>query len=126
MPLHTEPEQAPSQDQLIQNNTEKDNYDTMKQKMMGVVAQHFRPEFINRIDEVVVIHSFDAQQIIEIAKIKIEGLRLRLKERNLDIELSDAALAKLAEVGFDPVFGARPLSERFKKTGRSFGATNYG
>jgi ATP-dependent Clp protease ATP-binding subunit ClpB len=101
--------------QLIQNNAGEGNYDKMKQEVMGVVAQHFRPEFINRIDEIVVFHSLDTQQIIEIAKIQIEGLRLRLKERNLDIELSDAALAKLAEVGFDPVFGARPLKRAIQK-----------
>jgi ATP-dependent Clp protease ATP-binding subunit ClpB len=101
--------------QLIQDNAGEDNYDTMKQKVMGVVMQYFRPEFINRIDEIVVFHSLDAQQIIEIAKIQIEGLRLRLKERNLDIELSDAALSKLAEVGFDPVFGARPLKRTIQK-----------
>jgi len=101
--------------QLIQDNAAEDNYDTMKQQVMGVVAQHFRPEFINRIDEIVVFHPLDTQQIIEIAKIQIEGLRLRLKERNLDIELSDAALTKLAEVGFDPVFGARPLKRAIQK-----------
>jgi ATP-dependent Clp protease ATP-binding subunit ClpB len=97
------------------NNVNKNSYETMKQQVMGVVAQHFRPEFINRIDEMVVFHSLDIQQIIEIAKIQIQGLRRRLQERDLDIELSEAALAKLAAVGFDPVFGARPLKRVIQK-----------
>jgi ATP-dependent Clp protease ATP-binding subunit ClpB len=97
------------------NNVNKNSYETMKQQVMGVVSQHFRPEFINRIDEMVVFHSLDHQQIIEIAKIQIQGLRRRLQERDLDIELSEAALAKLAAVGFDPVFGARPLKRVIQK-----------
>ena len=97
------------------NNGGKNSYDEMKQQVMGVVSQHFRPELINRIDEMVVFHSLDHQQIIEIAKIQIQGLRKRLQERDLDIELSDAALAKLAAVGFDPVFGARPLKRVIQK-----------
>jgi len=74
-----------------------------------VVQAHFRPEFINRLDDIVVFHPLDKAQIREIAKIQLRGLERRLAERGIRIELSDAALALLGNVGFDPVYGARPL-----------------
>jgi len=81
----------------------------MKASVMGVVQAHFRPEFINRLDDIVVFHPLDKAQIREIAKIQLRGLERRLAERGIGIELSDAALALLGNVGFDPVYGARPL-----------------
>ncbi|MFL6593576.1 MAG: ATP-dependent chaperone ClpB [Luteimonas sp.] len=84
-------------------------YMQMKASVMGVVQAHFRPEFINRLDDIVVFHPLDKAQIREIAKIQLRGLERRLAERGIGIELSDAALALLANVGFDPVYGARPL-----------------
>ncbi|HVI25776.1 MAG TPA: ATP-dependent chaperone ClpB [Xanthomonadaceae bacterium] len=84
-------------------------YVQMKAAVMGVVQAHFRPEFINRLDDIVVFHPLDKAQIREIAKIQLRGLEKRLAERGIAIELSDDALALLGNVGFDPVYGARPL-----------------
>ena len=84
-------------------------YTQMKAAVMGVVQAHFRPEFINRLDDIVVFHPLDKQQIKQIARIQMAGLEKRLAERGLRIELSDKALELLGDVGFDPVYGARPL-----------------
>ncbi|SDM54715.1 ATP-dependent Clp protease ATP-binding subunit ClpB [Franzmannia pantelleriensis] len=84
-------------------------YAQMKEMVMAVVADHFRPELINRIDEVVVFHALGQEQIQAIAGIQLERLRARLAEHELGLEVSDDAMAQLAVVGFDPVFGARPL-----------------
>jgi ATP-dependent Clp protease ATP-binding subunit ClpB len=84
-------------------------YYAMKSAVMEVVARHFRPEFINRIDEVVVFHPLAASQIKGIAEIQLSLLRKRLAERDLKLELGDDVMDRLAEAGFDPVYGARPL-----------------
>ncbi|HEX7348193.1 MAG TPA: ATP-dependent chaperone ClpB [Rhodanobacteraceae bacterium] len=84
-------------------------YTEMKAAVMGVVQTHFRPEFINRLDEIVVFHPLDKAQIREIARLQTNYLAKRLAERQIDIEISDAALTLLGNVGFDPVYGARPL-----------------
>ena len=84
-------------------------YATMKSAVMDVVVQHFRPEFLNRIDETVVFHPLDATQIRAIARIQIDGLVARLAERELTLKVTDAALDHLGRAGFDPVYGARPL-----------------
>ncbi|WP_290785460.1 ATP-dependent chaperone ClpB [Halomonas sp.] len=85
------------------------DYEQMKEMVMEVVGTHFRPELINRIDEVVVFHSLGQEQIQAIAAIQLERLRARLAEHGLGLEVSDAAMAQLAVVGFDPIYGARPL-----------------
>ncbi|SFI09934.1 ATP-dependent chaperone ClpB [Modicisalibacter xianhensis] len=85
------------------------DYTRMKDAVMEVVGAHFRPELINRIDEVVVFHALGQDQIQAIASIQLDRLRARLAERELKLEVSDDAMAQLAVVGFDPVFGARPL-----------------
>ncbi|MDT0618714.1 ATP-dependent chaperone ClpB [Salinisphaera sp. P385] len=95
--------------QLIQELAGEDEYDAMKESVMEVVGSHFRPEFINRIDETVVFHPLGREQIRSIARIQMQHLEARLAERDLRIDISDAALDKLAEAGFDPVYGARPL-----------------
>jgi len=95
--------------QQIQELSGESNYDAMKSAVMEIVGNHFRPEFINRVDELVVFHPLGREQIRSIATIQFEYLRERLKDRNLDIELTEAALDKLGEAGFDPVYGARPL-----------------
>ncbi|WP_106475597.1 ATP-dependent chaperone ClpB [Phytohalomonas tamaricis] len=87
----------------------EESYDKMKAAVMDVVSQHFRPELINRIDELVVFHPLGQEQIQHIASIQLDRLRTRLKERDMAIEISDDAMAQLAVVGFDPVYGARPL-----------------
>ena len=85
------------------------DYEAMKLAVMEVVASHFRPEFINRIDETVVFHALGKEHMQGIANIQLQRLRKRLAERDLGLDISPAALAQLVEVGYDPVFGARPL-----------------
>ncbi|MEM1438911.1 MAG: ATP-dependent chaperone ClpB [Pseudomonadota bacterium] len=93
----------------IQMLAEAADYDTMKSAVMDVVATHFRPEFINRIDDAVVFHALGREHIRKIVDIQLEDLRRRLAERELILDISDAALERLADAGFDPVYGARPL-----------------
>jgi ATP-dependent Clp protease ATP-binding subunit ClpB len=99
--------------QLIQEMMGKEGtlseYSAIKEAVMGVVGQHFRPEFINRIDEAVVFHPLGSAQIRSIAAIQTERVQQRLAERGITLKLSDAALDFLAQAGFDPVYGARPL-----------------
>jgi ATP-dependent Clp protease ATP-binding subunit ClpB len=90
-------------------------YTQMKAAVMGVVQAHFRPEFINRLDDIVVFHSLDKQQIKSIARIQMRGLEKRLAERGIRIELTDKAFDLLANVGFDPVYGARPLKRAIQQ-----------
>ncbi|KGM56578.1 protein disaggregation chaperone [Lysobacter arseniciresistens ZS79] len=104
--------------QMIQEMSDTDSpegYTQMKAAVMGVVQNHFRPEFINRLDDIVVFHPLAKAQIREIAKIQMTGLEKRLAERGLKLELSDAALALLGNVGFDPVYGARPLKRAIQQ-----------
>ena len=95
--------------QRIQELAGEANYAQMKSEVMDIVSQHFRPEFINRIDEVVVFHPLGREQIRSIVDIQIEGLRRRLADRNMSLTLTEQALDWLGEAGFDPVYGARPL-----------------
>ena len=95
--------------ELMGNSATRDDYAAIKEGVMTVVGQHFRPEFINRIDEAVVFKPLAAAQIRAIAGIQTAYLHKRLAERGIAISFSDAALAKLAEAGYDPVYGARPL-----------------
>ena len=101
--------------ELIQELAGEDNYEVMKQAVMEVVGNHFRPEFINRIDESVVFHPLGKAHIRSIAKIQLVALESRLKERDIKFNISDAALDKIGEVGFDPVYGARPLKRSIQK-----------
>jgi len=95
--------------QLIQEMAGEENYAKMKSAVMEIVGQHFRPEFINRVDEVVVFHPLGIEQIRAIVEIQVGYLRRRLAERDMHLELDDAATTLLGEAGFDPVYGARPL-----------------
>ncbi|MBP6797600.1 MAG: ATP-dependent chaperone ClpB [Luteimonas sp.] len=90
-------------------------YLQMKAAVMGVVQAHFRPEFINRLDDIVVFHPLDKAQIKSIARIQLRGLEKRLAERGLKIEVSDKAFDLLGNVGFDPVYGARPLKRAIQQ-----------
>jgi ATP-dependent Clp protease ATP-binding subunit ClpB len=101
--------------QQIQELAGEENYDRMKSAVMEVVGAHFRPEFINRIDEAVVFHPLGHEQIRSITTIQIGYLRQRLAERELGLELSEAALDRLGEAGFDPVYGARPLKRAIQQ-----------
>jgi ATP-dependent Clp protease ATP-binding subunit ClpB len=86
-----------------------DDYQVIKLAVMGEVKTYFRPEFINRIDEVVVFHALDEKNIRAIARIQLQYLESRLKKLEMSLEVTDAALDEIAQAGFDPVFGARPL-----------------
>ena len=94
--------------QMIQEMS-GDDYQVIKLAVMGEVKTHFRPEFINRIDEVVVFHALDEKHIKSIAQIQLQYLEARLAKLEIELQVSDAALTELAQAGFDPVFGARPL-----------------
>jgi ATP-dependent Clp protease ATP-binding subunit ClpB len=93
----------------IQSMTGAKQYEEIKQEVMRQVGQHFRPEFINRIDDSVVFHALTQAQIRVIATIQLNHLISRLKEKDLLLEMSELALDELGKVGFDPVYGARPL-----------------
>jgi ATP-dependent Clp protease ATP-binding subunit ClpB len=99
---------------LIQRLATEADYQTMKDQVMEIVAQHFRPEFINRVDETVVFHPLGREQIRRIADIQIDLLRRRLDERDMGLEVTPAALDHLGEAGFDPVYGARPLKRAIR------------
>jgi len=100
--------------QMIQAMVGQD-YEDVKEAVTGELKNHFRPEFLNRIDETVVFHSLDATHIANIAKIQLATLTARLAKMDLALEVSDAAVAELAKVGFDPVFGARPLKRAIQQ-----------
>jgi len=94
---------------VIQQMAGEEHYEEMKQSVMEIVGTHFRPEFINRVDDVVVFHPLAREQIKAIARIQTQYLSDRLREHDMGIRFTDAALDKLSEAGFDPVYGARPL-----------------
>lgn len=92
-----------------------ESYDDIKAEVMDSVGQHFRPEFVNRIDEIVVFHPLGMSQMAGIADIQLDRLRQRIQEREMDIELSADAMNKLVAVGYDPVYGARPLKRAIQQ-----------
>ncbi|MFT5924386.1 MAG: ATP-dependent Clp protease ATP-binding subunit ClpB [Paraglaciecola sp.] len=94
---------------IIQEVSGENNYRQMKGLVMAAVGEHFRPEFLNRVDDIVVFHPLGKEQIKAIAKIQLKSLKDRLVEKGYKLELSPAALDKIADAGFDPVYGARPL-----------------
>jgi len=100
--------------QMIQAMVGQD-YEDVKEAVTGELKNHFRPEFLNRIDETVVFHSLDASHIADIARIQLAVLKARLEHMELGLEVSEAAVAELAKVGFDPVFGARPLKRAIQQ-----------
>jgi len=100
--------------QMIQSMS-GDDYQVIKLAVMGEVKTHFRPEFVNRIDEIVVFHALDEKHIAGIARIQLRYLEKRMAKLDMGLEVSDAALALLAEAGFDPVFGARPLKRAIQE-----------
>jgi ATP-dependent Clp protease ATP-binding subunit ClpB len=100
----------------IQSMAGEENYEAMKAAVMATVGTYFRPEFINRIDETVVFHPLGQEEIRIIARIQLEHLVKRLAERDLTMEISAAALDELGQVGFDPVYGARPLKREIQQS----------
>ena len=90
-------------------------YEDIKEVVWAELKNHFRPEFLNRIDETVVFHGLDAKHIGEIARIQLQVLKARLEKMDLTLDVSEQALEELAKVGFDPVFGARPLKRAIQQ-----------
>jgi ATP-dependent Clp protease ATP-binding subunit ClpB len=100
---------------LIQEHHADMNYDEMKGMIMDILEKSFRPEFLNRIDETVVFHPLGKDQIKSIARIQLQSLEDRLTGMGYKAEISEALLAYLADVGFDPVYGARPLKRQIQQ-----------
>ena len=100
---------------VIQELAGADNYAQMKQSVMEIVGQHFRPEFINRVDEAVVFKPLSSENIRMIAGIQVQQLAKRLAARQLELVITDAALDRIGEAGFDPVYGARPLRREIQQ-----------
>ncbi|MCG7872092.1 MAG: ATP-dependent chaperone ClpB [Candidatus Thiodiazotropha lotti] len=101
--------------QIIQEMATEEQYDAMKASVMETVQQNFRPEFINRVDEIVVFHPLGAEQIRAIASIQVDYLRQRLADHEMVLSVTDAALDRLGQAGFDPVYGARPLKRAIRQ-----------
>ncbi|MEW8304311.1 MAG: ATP-dependent chaperone ClpB [Candidatus Thiodiazotropha sp.] len=101
--------------QAIQELTGEERYGEMKAAVMETVRQNFRPEFINRLDEIVVFHPLASEQIRAIARIQIDYLHKRLSEHDMGLVITDTALDRLGEAGFDPVYGARPLKRAIRQ-----------
>ncbi|MDG6897258.1 ATP-dependent chaperone ClpB [Actinobacillus delphinicola] len=99
---------------LIQGNKDL-SYDEMKELVMSVVSKHFRPEFINRIDETVVFHPLNQENIRQIAKIQLQRLAKRMLEHGYELEFTDAAVDFVGSVGYDPIYGARPLKRAIQQ-----------
>src|SRR6188768_651322 len=100
--------------QMIQQMSGQD-YQVVKMAVMGEVKSNFRPEFVNRIDEIVVFHALDEANIASIARVQLKELERRVRAIEMEIEISDAAVAELAKAGFDPVYGARPLKRAIQQ-----------
>ncbi|MFC7160587.1 AAA family ATPase, partial [Pseudidiomarina halophila] len=100
---------------VIQEKAHQQNYEEMKADVMEILQHHFRPEFLNRVDETVVFHPLAKSEIRAIAEIQLQRLYQRLADRDYQVELTDAALDHLAAAGFDPVFGARPLKRAIQQ-----------
>jgi ATP-dependent Clp protease ATP-binding subunit ClpB len=99
----------------IQEMHAESEYDAMKSAVLDMVSSHFRPEFINRIDDLIVFHPLEMDYVAAIAQIQIALLASRLTEQGVSLELADGVLVKLAEIGFDPVYGARPLKRAIQQ-----------
>ncbi|MCB1799492.1 MAG: AAA family ATPase, partial [Gammaproteobacteria bacterium] len=100
---------------IIQTLAGEERYEQMKVAVMEVVGQHFRPEFINRVDEAVVFHPLGREQIRAITEIQVGYLHQRLADRDMGLQVSRGALDRLGEAGFDPVYGARPLKRAIQQ-----------
>ena len=100
---------------VIQELSGEANYAKMKTAVMEIVGQHFRPEFINRVDDIVVFHPLGKDQLRSIVDIQLGYLRKRLADRDIELNLDRAAMDLLGEAGFDPVYGARPLKRAIQQ-----------
>jgi ATP-dependent Clp protease ATP-binding subunit ClpB len=101
--------------QMIQQ-MQGDDYQVIKLAVLGEVKTQFRPEFVNRIDEIVVFHALEEKHIKSIAKIQMASLEKRLAALEIRVDITDAALKEIASVGFDPLYGARPLKRAIQQS----------
>jgi ATP-dependent Clp protease ATP-binding subunit ClpB len=92
-----------------------ESYDRMKSAVLEELRRHFRPEFLNRVDEIIVFHALSEEHLKDIVEIQLAGLRKRLAERHIELELSDAARSFLVHSGYDPAYGARPLKRAIQR-----------
>jgi len=95
--------------------TQKQNYEKMREKMLGELKKTFRPEFINRVDEIIVFHELTEEQLKSIINLLVKDLQKRLADRELEIELTEGAKSWLVKVGYDPMYGARPLRRAIER-----------
>ena len=100
----------------FEGSTDADAYESMKAEVTRQLKQAFRPEFLNRVDEVVVFHALDREQLVSIVDIQLRRLERRLADKNIPFELSEGARRWLAEAGYDPVYGARPIKRTIQKS----------
>jgi ATP-dependent Clp protease ATP-binding subunit ClpB len=96
-------------------DTTGESYESMRLRVLEAMRQHFRPEFLNRVDEILVFHSLTQEQLAQIVDIQVVWLKRRLADRRIELEFSDEAKRLLAERGYDPVYGARPLKRVIQK-----------
>mgnify|MGYP006436420435 FL=1 len=99
----------------IQKLHEESDYQEMKAAVLEVVQKHFRPEFINRIDDLIVFHPLGKDEVVAIAKIQVDLLAARLLEQGIGLQLGKGVIERLADIGFDPVYGARPLKRAIQQ-----------
>jgi ATP-dependent Clp protease ATP-binding subunit ClpC len=97
------------------SDEEKNEYEKMKENVMAELKRTFRPEFLNRIDEIIVFHSLNKEHIKQIVSLMINGLSKRLEAMNINIQVDNKAMELLADSGFDPVYGARPLQREIRR-----------
>jgi ATP-dependent Clp protease ATP-binding subunit ClpB len=90
-------------------------FDRMKDTVLEELRSHFRPEFLNRVDEIIVFHALTEEHLKQIVEIQLNGLRKRLAERHIDLELTDRARGHLVRSGYDPAYGARPLKRAIQR-----------
>jgi ATP-dependent Clp protease ATP-binding subunit ClpC len=98
-----------------QTKAQKSNYEDMKEKVMIEVKKTFRPEFLNRLDEIIVFHELNEEQLRQVVDLLAKDLQKRLAERKLSVEITEKAKSWLAKEGYDPVYGARPLRRALEK-----------
>jgi ATP-dependent Clp protease ATP-binding subunit ClpC len=102
-------------DRIQAHARKRESFDELKDDLMQMLRSGFRPEFINRIDEIIVFRSLSKEQLVEITALMLDHVRRRLRAQHIDVEFTDAAVEHLAEVGFDPEFGARPLRRAIQR-----------
>ena len=99
----------------LQGGAGSEDYEAMSQQVLELMRHHFRPEFLNRVDEVVVFHSLDKNQIVAIVDFQLRRLTARLASRRIELEVTEEAKAFIADAGYDPVYGARPIKRTIQK-----------